>query len=156
MEILDSKDSIENLTHGENDVLETEFKGVIFPSLVTRIKALFIDSLIILLVFTAITLLINSLGDIPAFMKGFVLIFMIYLYDPILTSLTGSTLGHKVMKLKVRRYNDPEKKISIGQALIRFLIKGLLGWISFLTVTANKHKRAIHDLASGSIMLNDK
>lgn len=81
---------------------------------------------------------------------------MFYLYDPIFTAFTGSTLGHKIMKLKVRRYREPERKISLGQALLRFIIKGLLGWISFFTVTGNERKRAIHDLASGSILLPDK
>lgn len=122
----------------------------------TRIKALFIDVVVMLLIFTATTLFIDTFGDIPSFVKGFILVFMFYLYDPILTSLTGSTFGHKAMKLKVRRYGDPEKKISLGQAFLRFFIKGLLGWVSFLTVIGNKRKRAIHDLASGSIMLTVK
>lgn len=131
------------------------YEGTTFPTLVTRIKALVIDFIIILIIFTTTSYLIDILGDIPGYAKGFVLIFMIYLYDPILTALTGSTLGHKLMKLKVRKYKDPEKKISIPQAFLRYFIKSLFGWISFISVTSNKHKRAIHDLASGSIMLTD-
>lgn len=142
-----------DLVAGQQDPLDTKYADAHFPTLVTRIKALVIDGLIMLLVFSGTSVLINLLGHIPSFIKGFVLIFMFYLYDPVLTAFTGSTLGHKVMNLEVRQHNEPEKKISLGQAFVRFALKGLLGWISFLTVTGNKRKRAIHDFASGSIIL---
>jgi uncharacterized RDD family membrane protein YckC len=156
MDTLESNHSVDTLTVEKQDELESKYESTTFPSLVTRIKALFIDFVTMLTIFTATTLFIDSFGDIPSFVKGFILIFMIYLYDPILTSLTGSTLGHKVMKLKVRSYVKPEKNISFGRAFLRFFTKGFLGWISFLTVTGNKQKRAIHDLVSGSIVLYDK
>src|SRR5687768_14933119 len=136
--------------------VNNDYQGIVLPNLVVRIKALFIDIGIMLIVFTSTTLFIDSFGDIPSFIKGFILIFMIYLYDPLLTSLAGATLGHKLMKLKVRKYNQPERKISIWQAFFRFFMKVVLGWISFLTVTGTKHKRAIHDLLSGSIILYNK
>jgi uncharacterized RDD family membrane protein YckC len=142
------------MTTDKKEELETKYDETTFPTLVTRIKALFIDVVVMLIIFTATTLFIDSFGDIPSFVKGFILIFMFFLYDPLFTALTGSTLGHKVMKLKVGKYNEPKKNISLPQAFLRFLIKGIFGWISFLTVTGNKQKRAIHDLASGSIMLN--
>lgn len=152
METLDTNQWTSN-AESDKDPLDLQYAGTVFPSLVTRIKAVFIDLVIMLVVFTASTLFIDAVGDIPDFVKGFILIFMVYLYDPLLTSFTGSTLGHKVMKLKVRKYKHPECKISLGQAFLRFITKGFLGWISFLTVTANKRKRAIHDIASGSIIL---
>lgn len=79
---------------------------------------------------------------------------MIYLYDPIFTSFTGGTLGHKLMKLKVKKFEQSDKNISLISAFLRFLVKGMLGWVSFLTVTGNKNKRAIHDVVSGSIILH--
>jgi uncharacterized RDD family membrane protein YckC len=81
---------------------------------------------------------------------------MFYLYDPLLTAMSGGTLGHRLMKLTVRKFKKPASRISFGQAYVRFLTKGLFGWLSFITVTANKSKRAIHDLASGSSVLVDK
>jgi hypothetical protein len=33
------------------------------------------------------------------------------------------------------------------------VLKTLLGWISFLTITRNTERRAIHDLVSGSVMV---
>lgn len=140
----------------EEDKSDTLYNGVIFPSLLSRVKALFVDIVIMLAIFTVTTLIIDTVGAVPSFVRGSIAIFMFYLYDPILTSFTGSTLGHKAMNLKVRKYNDPEKRISLGQAFVRFLTKGFLGWLSFLTVTGNKRKRAIHDMTSGSIILYTK
>ena len=37
--------------------------------------------------------------------------------------------------------------------MIRYPVKLLLGWISFLTINSNPKRRAIHDLASGSVMI---
>jgi uncharacterized RDD family membrane protein YckC len=105
------------------------------------------------LVFATVSILIDMIGNVPSILKGFIVVFMLYLYDPILTAFTGGTIGHKLMKLKIKQLQDPEKNTSLLAALLRFLIKGMLGWISFFTVTGNTNKRAIHDLASGSITL---
>jgi len=150
---MNQDDSLDNLASEKKEPLEAKYDETAFPSLVVRIKALFVDLVIILVIFTATTLFIDSFGDIPNAAKGFILIFMLCLYDPLLTSLTGNTLGQKIMNLKIGKYREPEKNISLGQAFLRYLSKALLGWVSFLTVTSNKRKRAIHDLASGSIVL---
>ena len=147
---------METDTSDQENTTDKFYEDITFPSLVERMKAVFFDIFILLVVFTLTSLFIDSISDIPAFGKGVIFIFMIYLYDPILIAFTGGTLGHKSMKLKVRRYKHPDKKITLWQAFIRFIIKGLLGWLSFLTVTSNKHRRAIHDLTSGSIILHDK
>lgn len=156
METFESTGSTPQANDHARELLELRYDATQFPSLVTRIKALFIDGVIVLAIFTVTSLGIDAFGDIPDFAKGAIAIFMFYLYDPLLTHFTGSTLGHKVMNLKVRRYEEPEKRISLGHAFLRFIAKGGLGWISFLTVTGDKRKRAIHDFASGSIIMTTK
>lgn len=154
MEVLDTKDVIG--VQSEPDRIQTHYAGYRLPSLLARVKALVVDMLIVLAIFTLTTLVINVLGEVPDMARGLILVFMFYLYDPLLTSLTGATLGHRFMNLTVRKYAHPERRISFGQAFVRFLTKGLLGWLSFLTVTGNSCKRAIHDLVSGTIVLVDK
>jgi uncharacterized RDD family membrane protein YckC len=149
-EIIDTE-----VIHNSNKEV-TNYELLHLPSLVRRVMALIIDSLVILLVFSTLSVLINILGEIPNVIRGFFLIFMIYLYDPILTSFYGATIGHRIMNLTLRKFDDQSSNISIGNALLRFVIKILLGWISFITVTSNKNKRAIHDLASGSIVIYRK
>jgi hypothetical protein len=148
--------TLEELIIKNSRDLDQLYGDTMFPNLLMRIKAFFIDLGIVLSVFVGATLLIDGVGEVPDASRGFVFIFMLYLYDPLLTAFTGSTLGHKALKLKIRKYDLPEKKISLWQASVRFLLKATLGWLSFLTVTGTKHKRAIHDIMSGSIMLVDK
>lgn len=57
------------------------------------------------------------------------------------------------MGIRVRKISNTNKKINIGQAYLRFIAKTLLGWISFFTINSNAERRAMHDLASGSVMV---
>ena len=132
-----------------------QYPQSLLPSLVVRIKAVFIDLVILLLVFAVTSVIMDAVENVSPFIKGSIAVFMLYLYDPVFTAFTAGTIGHKIMKLKIKRLKDSDKNISLFAALLRFLVKGTLGWISFFTVTGNANKRAIHDLISGSIMLKD-
>jgi uncharacterized RDD family membrane protein YckC len=123
------------------------------PNLVSRVKAVFIDFVIMLVVFSLTSIIIGLVNDVSDFIKGFIAVTMFILYDPLLTAFTGGTLGHKMMGLRVKKYSDTKTNISVINAILRFVIKGTMGWLSFLTVTSSKNKRAIHDTLSGSIVL---
>ena len=73
-------------------------------------------------------------------------------YEP-LSMMLGCTLGNYFMKIRVKKHNHPGQKINILQAFVRFLIKLLLGWLSFLTIHFNEERRAMHDLAAGTVMI---
>jgi len=73
-------------------------------------------------------------------------------YEPVAMTL-GCTVGNLLTKIRVRQFGNIEKKINIFQAYLRFIIKFFLGWLSFITISFNEQKRAIHDLASGTIVL---
>jgi uncharacterized RDD family membrane protein YckC len=134
----------------------SNFRVAELPRLVSRIKATFIDFLILLFVFAVSSVVIDAVGGAPSFVRGAILIFMVYVYDPLLTCLYGGTIGHRILGLRVARYDYPEQRISIIRSSVRFIIKYTLGWISLFTVTASDEKRAIHDFASGSILLYRK
>jgi uncharacterized RDD family membrane protein YckC len=129
------------------------FEGVEFPSLLQRVKAVFVDVLVMLLVFALTAQIIGIVGEVPDWVRASVLLFMVYLYEPVCVSLFGGTLGHFLIGLRVKQAGKPDKKLSILVAMFRFFMKTILGWISFLTIGSNNHKRAIHDFASGSIVL---
>jgi uncharacterized RDD family membrane protein YckC len=129
------------------------YKDYEFPSLLKRSQALLIDALIIILVFFIASYLIEIIGGAPGWLRGAVLVFMLFLYEPVMVSALGGSIGHRAMRLRVKRIKNPEKNIIIFLAVIRFIIKALLGWLSFVTVTKNKRMRAIHDIASGSIVI---
>ncbi|HYC28596.1 MAG TPA: RDD family protein, partial [Chitinophagaceae bacterium] len=64
-----------------------------------------------------------------------------------------ATIGNLIKGIRVRRVNDVQRPINIFQAFIRYITKTLLGWLSFITIHSNRDKRAIHDLAAGSVMV---
>jgi hypothetical protein len=78
-----------------------------------------------------------------------------FLYDPIMVSLFGGTIGHLVIRLRVKQYKYETKNLFFVLAFFRFLVKIFLGWLSFLTVSGNKEKRAIHDILPGSIVIQN-
>ena len=76
-------------------------------------------------------------------------------YEPFLTSYSR-TIGQRLMNIRVRRHGNPNERISLFNAYLRCFIKDLLGWISFISIHFNSERRAIHDLASGSVMIIDE
>ena len=130
-----------------------EYNREQLPDLITRVKAVFVDAISILLLFTLTSWVVNNIGDLPAGIKGFIFVFMIYLYEPTLVTLTRGTIGHKFVNIQVVNYRNPNKRINFIQASLRFITKYFLGWVSFITVSFNKNKRAVHDTVGNSIVL---
>jgi len=133
--------------------LEEIYRDYEFPSLVSRIQALFFDVLILIGGFILAAFIINLFDDAPGWTRALVFISMAFVYDPFMVSIYGGTIGHRMMKIRVKSYRNPERNIWFAEAFFRFFIKAILGWLSFITFTANKRKRAIHDMASGSIVI---
>lgn len=73
-------------------------------------------------------------------------------YEPFFMT-RGCTLGNYVIGLRARQFQDDSKRISLLQAYVRYIVKVLLGWLSFLTINMNKQRRAIHDLAASTVMI---
>jgi uncharacterized RDD family membrane protein YckC len=123
-----------------------------FPTLVRRYGATLIDAFFImfLMILAGVALQAESGLSVPARVTAFVLI--LFVYEPVLTSRL-CTLGQRLTGVRVRSYADPEERIGILAAYVRFAVKLLLGAVSFLTLAFTKEKRAIHDFAAGSIML---
>jgi hypothetical protein len=65
----------------------------------------------------------------------------------------GFTIGNYLKGIRVRKVSNTSNRINFIQAFFRYVLKISLGWISFLTIHSNNQKRAIHDLAVGSVMI---
>jgi RDD family len=71
------------------------------------------------------------------------------LYEPILVSFTGSTVGHYFTNLRV--VDDRSGgNVSFLKACARVAIKGVLGLYSFVILAATRRNQAIHDLLTKS------
>ena len=127
-----------------------------YPELKTRIQSTFIDTMLMLgLMFLAATILdkINpSQDEEDGWIRGLIFISIWGIYEPLAMTI-GCTLGNYLMKIRVKRDSDNTKRINLLQAIVRFVVKIALGWVSFLTIHSNKERRAIHDLVAGSVMI---
>lgn len=123
-----------------------------YPPLTDRIQSTFIDFiLIVLLMFLAASIL-DRFENVPDWVRMILFVLLFIAYKPLCTTL-GFTLGNYIKGIRVRQDSDSSKRINIFQAIIRYPIKVLLGWISFLTINSNPKRRAIHDLVCGSVMI---
>ncbi len=123
-----------------------------YPSLVTRIQSTFIDTILVIVLMLVFSNILDRFPNVPNWLRIslFTLIFVVY--EPVCTSF-GATIGNYVKGIRVRKKKDLSKRINIFQAIVRYPIKFALGWVSFLTIHSNLQKRAIHDLAAGSVMI---
>lgn len=77
------------------------------------------------------------------------LIVGVFLYEPLLVSITGGTIGHHALNLRVAR-DDNQGNLRFFQAFIRMWLKGLLGIPSFFFMGLTRRHQALHDLATSS------
>ncbi len=129
-------------------------KNTDYPGIFLRVKAAFIDSIVMILFMAVSTDLFSRFENVPDYAKMIAFAFIFILYDPLMVSLFGSTIGHRINNIKIQRL-DNGKRINIGLAIIRFLIKAALGWISFFTVSTSEKRQAIHDSIVNSIVVYD-
>jgi uncharacterized RDD family membrane protein YckC len=123
-----------------------------YPSLSDRVQSTFIDTLFILILMFITASILDRYQDPPDWIR-IVLFFILWgVYEPLCTTM-GFTFGNYIKSIRIRRVSNPNRKINLIQALFRYLLKISLGWISFITIHFNEQKRAIHDLAAGTVMI---
>jgi len=130
-------------------------KVYVLPTIKTRYSSMLIDIVIMLIIAIGISSLFENIGDVPDYVRGILFVMVFVLYEPILVSF-GATIGQLLMNIRVKKFKNPSQKIAFPLLIIRLLVKALLGWISFITVTFDINRRAIHDFACGSIMVANK
>lgn len=124
-----------------------------YPGVPDRVKAVICDSIVMIGFMFAATYTFAQFETVPDDARIIAFIFIFGLYDPIFTSLFGGTIGHFLIGIRVKRERKPEKNIIFPFALIRFVVKATLGWISLLTVSNNPKRKAIHDHMIGSVVI---
>src|SRR5215468_575329 len=115
-----------------------------------RVRGLAIDWIVFSLLLAGSWFLATALrSDSVGRYIGFSAIVIFLLYEPVLVSLTGGTIGHYLSNLRVV---DDRTKGNVGllKAFARFVIKSLLGWYSFISIGITRRHQAVHDLMTFS------
>lgn len=122
-----------------------------YPSIVRRYLSSFIDGIFLLAVFILSLALIDSRNQTISVIRFSLPLVIMILYEPVLSS-KACTIGQFLTRIRVRRVND-SGRISLCSGLIRYLVKLSLGFWSFFSIIFSEKSRAIHDYASGSIVI---
>jgi uncharacterized RDD family membrane protein YckC len=141
-------------TKGKSEKVDYS-KIYVLPTIKTRYFSMLIDVLVLVLLALGISTLFDLIGEVSGFVRGIVFVLVIMSYEPILVTF-GSTLGQLILNIRVRSFKHPDKKVAFHMVILRFIIKVFLGWLSFITVTFNINRRAIHDFISGSIVISKR
>lgn len=125
-----------------------------YPYLIQRFKAFFLDLCFQVFLMGIFAYLFSLFEDPLPQIRLFTLLSIFFLYDPIFVSIFGGTIGHYILGLRVKQNRYEDKNINFILAFARYLAKLLLGWLSLLTVSGSQKKRALHDMISGSVIIN--
>jgi uncharacterized RDD family membrane protein YckC len=121
-----------------------------YPELTQRYLSSAIDGVIVLTV--AFTISAALQGEPLTGLRVALVFLFVLSYEPVLTS-KRCTVGQFAMGIRVRQYDDRDEKIGLAAAYVRYLLKIVLGFLSFLSIGFQKERRAIHDEAVGSIVV---
>jgi uncharacterized RDD family membrane protein YckC len=134
----------------ENSVLVSQ--QVEYPQLTDRLQSSFIDGMLIIVLMFVFSGMLERYENAPDWIRIGLFFGLWAVYEPLCTTL-GATLGNYIKGIRVRQNGATGQRINFFQAFIRYVLKMLLGWISFLTIHTNPQKRAIHDIIAGSVMI---
>jgi hypothetical protein len=115
-----------------------------------RFRGIVVDWAIAMAVlFGAVSVAISVESDNFSRALGVLVIAALLLYEPVLVSFTGGTLGHHFTNLRV--VDDRSGgNVSFLKACARVVLKGVLGWYSFVILAATRRNQAVHDLLTRS------
>ena len=121
------------------------------PTLPRRYAATAVDGAVMLAALVAPTALWGADDAAARGMRAALAVGAFLVYEPLCTG-RFVTLGQWVAGVRVRRFHSGER-IGVPRAFVRLWVKGLLGIFSFLVIPFIPGRRAIHDLATGSIVI---
>jgi uncharacterized RDD family membrane protein YckC len=136
---------MESATLPQGEVLEPAYARF-WP----RVRALYIDVIVLFIAMVAgLAIAVSLKTDSVARIVGFSVAGFWLLYEPLMVSFAGGTIGHRRTNLRVVD-DRTHGNLSLLKALARSVIKGALGWVSFVTMLVTRRSQAVHDLLTRS------
>lgn len=132
----------------------TEVEGtrspVLYGRFSARLRAFYID-VIVTLVAMAAALIVATVAESEFVSRvvGFSFLVALVLFEPILVSTFGSSVGHYLNNLRVVD-NRTGGRVDFGKAVARTAIKFALGVYSFVSMMTTSRHQALHDWMTAS------
>lgn len=111
------------------------------PTWGRRIAALFVDWIACLAVVSGL-IAVDLLGGNP---NGLATMALFVLETALFTAFTGASFGKMVLRIRVVRHPDTSQPVSLGRALVRSVLVGLL-----VPPLLTFDGRGLHDVAAGT------
>jgi uncharacterized RDD family membrane protein YckC len=80
------------------------------------------------------------------------MIVTILFYEPVCIAVAGGTLGHLSLNLRIVRASD-FGRVSFGRALLRTVVKAVVGIWVFIAIYFTRRSQGLHDLAAGTVVV---
>ncbi|MEM7705659.1 MAG: RDD family protein [Pseudomonadota bacterium] len=122
-----------------------------YPSITRRYFAAVLDAIVAILFVTALAKIATAF-DLYGGYYWIAVFSPFCLYEPIFTG-ASATLGQRVFRFRVVGSRSGWA-IGIPRAFVRLIVKYLLGLISLLMIPMDPQRRAIHDKAVGSVVVD--
>jgi uncharacterized RDD family membrane protein YckC len=115
-----------------------------------RLRATFVDWVLALVVIFGAILIAVSVGNaMVSRVLAFAVALFFVLYEPLLVSRAGGTVGHWFTNLRVVD-DRTGGNLGLRSAFIRAAIKAVLGVYPFVVMLATRRNQAVHDLLTHS------
>ncbi len=124
----------------------------IYPLVSDRYKVVLVDAIVLIFIAIGFSYVLDSMGNVPEWVK-IMFLSLCFLYEPLSISFFKGTVGHWLGNLKVVKNQDEHSKMPVWQSLLRTVVKYILGIYSLFTISTKNRGRAVHDMATGSIVL---
>lgn len=125
---------------------------ILYPRLLRRVRAFLFDSVIFIILLYAWLATMPVFENAQPLLKISLLIIPIVILEPVLVALTGGTLGHHFMGLRIRDASS-DQNIGILRATARAIIRTFLGWLSFIFVLVTNKHQALHDYFTSTVVI---
>ncbi len=133
-------------------IMENITNNILYPSIPNRVKASLIDS-VVLLTSAVLIMTIYFFIGIESPIIALVVSSVFLLYEPLFVSIKGQTLGHQLMHFKVVDKHSISH-ISFSKAIVRYLIKFILGMFSLGWAFFTNRQQSLHDLITKSVVVS--
>lgn len=122
-----------------------------YPRFLRRLQAVMIDSIILVSLVMGSLIIAASFG-VTGRDAAILIVVMTLLWEPLCISITGGTIGHHLIGLRVVNRSNG-KNLNLFASMIRFIVKFLLGNVSIAFVFITQYHQAIHDGLARSVVL---
>jgi hypothetical protein len=123
-----------------------------FPRFARRIRALWIDTVVFVLIYLAWILGLDWLYQFPPPVRIAALLVPVLLLEPALVAWSGGTLGHHAVGIRVRDARA-DRRIGLARACGRAAFKATFGWASLMFALVGHRHQAAHDLLTRSLLV---